>query len=131
MSLFIPRELECHNIQIEVMHKTARGTKLIVVAVSVKHVMMNRNGDNNYLGASCSFMHDFYLNIVALKITWKNKTHGSEYEAEISEDRLKADYHFDLPRMQELPPATRRMLSPMWISISLKIRSKSTAKCTI
>ena len=48
-----------------------------------------------YLGDSCSFIHDFYLHILVLKLTFNNKTHGSEYSAKILVDNLKADCHFD------------------------------------
>ena len=65
--------------------------------VDVHHESFNGPGGNNYLGASCSVIHDFYLHIVALNMTLNNRTHGSEYNAEILEDSLKADYHFDFP----------------------------------
>ena len=41
MCLFIQLQLELHNIQIEVMDKTARVTKEIVDIRYVKHVMVN------------------------------------------------------------------------------------------
>ena len=41
MRLVIQCQLECHNIQIEVVDNTARVTKVIVVIRSAKHVMMN------------------------------------------------------------------------------------------
>ena len=43
MRLVIPRQLECHYMQIEVMDKNSRSTKVIVATRSVKHVMMNIN----------------------------------------------------------------------------------------
>ena len=67
--------------------------------------MFNRNYGKNYLGVSCSFIHGFYLHIVVLKLTFNNKMHGSEYNAEILEDILKAEYNFYFPknpRIQEL-----------------------------
>ena len=60
--------------------------------------MFNGNDSNNYLGTSCSVIHDFYLHIVALNMTLNNRTHGSEYNSEILEDSLKADNHFDFPK---------------------------------
>ena len=57
--------------------------------------MFNGPDGKNYLGASWSFIHNLYLNIVALKLTFNNKTHGSEYSAKILVDNLKADCHFD------------------------------------
>ena len=60
--------------------------------------MFNWPDINNYLGSSCSFIHDFYLNIVALKLMMNNKAHGSEYNVEILEDSLKEEYHFDFPK---------------------------------
>ena len=59
--------------------------------------IFNGTDSNNYLGASFSFIHNFYLHIVELKLMLNNKTHGSDYNAEILEDSLKADYHFDFP----------------------------------
>ena len=59
------------------------------------HEMFNGTGGNNYLGASCSFIHDLYLHIVKLKLKFNKKTYGSEYIAEILEDILKTDYNFD------------------------------------
>ena len=35
---------------------------------------------------------------MALNLKLNNKTHGSEYNAEILEDSLKEDYHFDFPK---------------------------------
>ena len=65
--------------------------------VNVHHDMFNVPDVNNLLGDSCSFIHDFYLNIVELKLKLNKKTHGSEYNAEILEDSFKAYYHFDFP----------------------------------
>ena len=65
--------------------------------VDVHHDMFNRTDGNNYLGDYFIFIHNFYLYIVALKLTLNNKNHGSEYYTEILEDSLKADYHFDFP----------------------------------
>ena len=48
---------------------------------NVNHDVFNGTSGNNYLGAFCSFIHDSYLNIVALKLMLNNKTHGSEYNA--------------------------------------------------
>ena len=45
-----------------------------------------------------NFIHDFYLHIVVLKLTLNNKTHGSDYNAKILEDRLKEDYHFNFTK---------------------------------
>ena len=59
--------------------------------------MFNGPDVKNYLGASCSFIHDLYLHIVSLKMALNNKTHGAEYNAEILEDSLKSDHHFDFP----------------------------------
>ena len=63
--------------------------------VNVNHDMLNGPDGNKYLCASCSFIHDFYLNNVALKMKLNNKTHNSEYNAEILENSLKADYNCD------------------------------------
>ena len=41
MILVVQRQLECHNIQVEVMDKNERVTKLIVAISSVKHIMIN------------------------------------------------------------------------------------------
>ena len=79
------------------------GTKLLecedcyfgMCFVDVHHDTFYGTDGNNYLGASCIFIHDFYLNIVLLKITLNKKTHGSEHNSENLEDRLKADYSFD------------------------------------
>ena len=65
--------------------------------VDVHHDMFNWPDGNNYIGASWSFIYDFYLHIVSLKLTLNKKTPDSEYNAEILEYSLKADYHFDLP----------------------------------
>ena len=69
-----------------------------MIFFDVHHDMFNGPGGKNYPGASCSFIHYFYLHIVALKLTFSNKTHGSEYNAEILEGSLKVDYHFDFPK---------------------------------
>ena len=53
--------------------------------------MFNVPDGNNFICASCSFIHGFYLNIVTLKPKLNNKTHSSEYNSEILE---KADFHF-------------------------------------
>ena len=37
------------------------------------------------------------MNLVALKLTLKNKTYGSDYNAETLEYSLKVYYHFDFP----------------------------------
>jgi hypothetical protein len=66
--------------------------------VDVHHHMFKGPDGNTYLGASCSFIRDFYLNIVALKLTLNNKTHFLEYNAEVLEDSIKADYDFDFPK---------------------------------
>ena len=65
--------------------------------VDVHHDMFNGPGGNNYLGSSCSFIYEFYMHIVALKLTLNNNTRGSHYNAEILEEILKADYHFYFP----------------------------------
>ena len=39
----IQRHIECNNMKIKVMDNTARGTKVIVAIISVKHIMMNIN----------------------------------------------------------------------------------------
>ena len=64
------------------------------------HDIFNGPDGNNYIGYSFSFIHDLYLSIVALKMTLNNKMYGSEYNAEILEDIIKADYHLIFPRMQ-------------------------------
>jgi hypothetical protein len=66
--------------------------------VDVYHDMFQGSAGNNYLGASCSFIHDFYLHILSLQLTLNNKTHGSEYNAEVLENIPKADYLFDFPK---------------------------------
>ena len=90
---------------------------------NVNRDMFNVPNENNYLCASCSFIHEFYLNIMAFKLTLNNKMHGSEYNTKILEDSLKADYNFDLPK-------SARILPPRWPSFSLKMLRKSTVKCT-
>ena len=49
--------------------------------IDIYHGMFNGPDGKNYLGASCSFIHNLYLNIVALNLTLNNKTHGSEYNS--------------------------------------------------
>jgi hypothetical protein len=66
--------------------------------VDVHHGIFQGPDGNTYLGASCSFIHDFYLHILSLHRTLNIKTHGSEYNAEILENSLKADYVFDFPK---------------------------------
>ena len=66
--------------------------------VDVHHDMFQGPDGNNYLGASCSFIHNFELHIVALKLELNNKTHGSEYNATVLEDSLMKDYGFDFPK---------------------------------
>ena len=41
MHLVVQLQIECHNMHIEVMDKTARGTGAIVSTRSVKHAIMN------------------------------------------------------------------------------------------
>jgi hypothetical protein len=67
--------------------------------VDVHHDMFQGPDGNNYLGASCSFIHDFHLHILSLNLTLNNKTHGSEYNAEVLDDNLKADYGFDFSKI--------------------------------
>ena len=62
--------------------------------VDVHHDMFNGPDGNNYLGASCTFIHDFYLHIVALNLTLNSKMHSSEYNSKSLEDSLKAEYYF-------------------------------------
>ena len=66
--------------------------------IDIHHESFNGPDGNNLLGYSFSFIHDLYLHIVALNMTFNKKTHGSEYNAESLEDRLMADYHFDFPK---------------------------------
>jgi hypothetical protein len=66
--------------------------------VEVYHGMLQGPDGNNYLGASCSSIHDFYLHILSLQLTLNNKTHGSEYNTEVIENILKANYVFDFPK---------------------------------
>ena len=63
----------------------------------VHHDVFNGPDGNNFLCASCILIHSFYLHIVSLKMTLNNKMYGSEYNAGILKDRIKAYYHFDLP----------------------------------
>ena len=65
--------------------------------IDVHRDIFNRYDGKNYLGAYYGFIHDFYLHIMALNMALKKKTHGSKYNAEILDDSLKADYHFDFP----------------------------------
>ena len=65
--------------------------------LNVHHNMFNGTDGKSYIVDSCSFIHDFYLQIVVLKLTLNSKTHDSEQNAEILENNLKADYHFDFP----------------------------------
>jgi hypothetical protein len=51
--------------------------------VGVNHHIFQGPGGNHYLGASCSFIHDFYLHILYLHLAFNNKTHGSEHNAEV------------------------------------------------
>ena len=66
--------------------------------VDVHHDMFQGPDGNNYLGASCSFIHDFHLHILSLNLTLNNKSHGSEYNAEVLDDNLKGDYGFDFSK---------------------------------
>ena len=68
--------------------------------VDVHHDMFNGTDGKNYIDASCSFIHDLYIHIVALKMKLNNKTHGSEYNAEILKDSLKAGSHFDFIKIE-------------------------------
>ena len=63
--------------------------------VDVHHDMFYGPDGNNYLSASWSFIHEFYLNILAINLKLNNKTYGSEHTSENLEDRFKADYCFD------------------------------------
>jgi hypothetical protein len=57
--------------------------------------MFNGTDGNNYLGAFCSFIHNFDPHVVALKFTLNNVTHNSKYNANVFDTELKAIYGFD------------------------------------
>ena len=65
--------------------------------VNVHYEMFKGTDGENFPGASFSFIHDFYMHIVALKLILNNMTHGSEYNAKSLEDILKANYHLNFP----------------------------------
>ena len=90
-----------------VLEPSFLNVKTITWACALSNVhndMFNRPDGKNYPGASCSFIHEFYLNIMAFKLTLNNKMHGSEYNTKILEDSLKADYNFDLPKSARILP---------------------------
>jgi hypothetical protein len=50
------------------------------------------------LEPSVTSIHNFNLHTVALKLQLINKARGSEYNANVLEDSLNADYEFDFPK---------------------------------
>jgi hypothetical protein len=64
--------------------------------INLQHAMFNVPDGSNYLGASCSFIYNFDLHVVALKLTLNNVTHISEYNANVLDTELKAIYGFDV-----------------------------------
>jgi hypothetical protein len=62
--------------------------------INVQHGMFNGTDGNNYLGASFSIIHNFDLHIVDLKLTLKNVTNNSNYNANVLDTELNAVYGF-------------------------------------
>jgi hypothetical protein len=63
--------------------------------INLQHDMFNGPYGNNYLVASCSFILNFDLHVMAVKLTLNNVTHNSKYNANVLDTRLKAIYGYD------------------------------------
>ena len=60
------------------------------------HDMVTLNNGKNYLGASVSFMVDFYLYRLAVTLIFNNVIHSSNYNVDLLQKRLKKTLELDI-----------------------------------